>query len=89
MRRLFPPWAQKQRQAERETIRQVEKGHGRVETRELTRTIGLNDHLDWPHVGQVCRIERTRQIGDDLLAVAAALLTVGGLWLKKIVKPTF
>ncbi|MDP1804383.1 MAG: type II secretion system F family protein, partial [Acidimicrobiales bacterium] len=31
----------------------------------------------------------TTTTGYKLLAVAAALLTVGGLWLKKIVKPTF
>ena len=31
----------------------------------------------------------TTGTGYKLLAVAAALLTVGGLWLKKIVKPTF
>ena len=31
----------------------------------------------------------TTATGYKLLAVAAALLTVGGLWLKKIVKPTF
>jgi Flp pilus assembly protein TadB len=31
----------------------------------------------------------TTGTGYKLLAVAAALLAVGGLWLKKIVKPTF
>jgi Flp pilus assembly protein TadB len=31
----------------------------------------------------------TTGTGYKLLAVAAALLAVGGLWLRKIVKPTF
>lgn len=30
-------------------------GHGRVETRTLTRSAALNDWLDWPEVGQVLR----------------------------------
>lgn len=39
--------------------------HGdRVEFRQLVCTDKLNDDLDWPAVGQVCRIERTRRIGD-------------------------
>ena len=40
------------------------KGHDRLETRELTHTIGLNDHLNWPSVDGVCRMVRTRQVGD-------------------------
>jgi len=34
------------------------KGHGRLETRHLTSSSMLNDYLDWPHLGQVFRIER-------------------------------
>jgi hypothetical protein len=37
-----------------------DKGHGRRERRTLTSTIGLNRHLDWPQVGQVCRVVRER-----------------------------
>jgi predicted transposase YbfD/YdcC len=37
----------------------VSKGHGRLETRTLMTTTLLNDYLDWPHVAQVFRLERT------------------------------
>ena len=36
----------------------VDKGHGRIEQRTLRTTVALNAYLDFPHVGQVCRIER-------------------------------
>lgn len=36
------------------------QGHGRLERRELTSTISLNTHLNWPHVGQVCCVWRER-----------------------------
>lgn len=42
----------------------MDKGHGRLETRTLTSTAGLNHHLDWPHVGQVCRVVRERVTRD-------------------------
>jgi hypothetical protein len=29
----------------------------------LTSTLALNDYLDWPEVGQVFRVERTRMVG--------------------------
>jgi len=37
----------------------VSKGHGRLETRMLMTSTLLNDYLDWPHVAQVFRLERT------------------------------
>lgn len=37
----------------------VDKGHGRLETREIWTSSELNDYLDFPHVGQVFRIRRT------------------------------
>jgi len=37
----------------------VSKGHGRLETRMLMASSLLNDYLDWPHVAQVFRLERT------------------------------
>jgi predicted transposase YbfD/YdcC len=40
--------------------RTVEKGHGRLEIRELTVSSLLNDYLDWPGVQQVFRLERQR-----------------------------
>jgi predicted transposase YbfD/YdcC len=37
----------------------VEKGHGRLEVRQLVASCELNDYLDWPGLAQVLRIERT------------------------------
>jgi len=36
-------------------------GHGRIEHRYLTVSSHLNDYLDWPHLGQVFRIQRVVQ----------------------------
>lgn len=36
----------------------VEKGHGRIEIRRIWTSAALNDYLDFPHVGQVIRIDR-------------------------------
>jgi predicted transposase YbfD/YdcC len=41
------------------TATMLDKGHGRVEVRRLIASSELNDHLDWPHLAQVLRIERT------------------------------
>lgn len=68
--RLFPPWAQRERQSERQQVRTVDKGHGRLEIRTLTSTTALNDYLRWPGVQQVLRVEnetlrggtRTREV---------------------------
>jgi predicted transposase YbfD/YdcC len=38
----------------------VDKGHGRVETREIWLSDALNGYLDWPGVAQVFRLKRTR-----------------------------
>jgi hypothetical protein len=37
----------------------VDKGHGRLETREIWTSVELNDYVDFPHVGQVFCIRRT------------------------------
>ncbi len=39
----------------------VEKGHGRIEIRQLAVSRECVAHLDWPGAAQVCRIERTRE----------------------------
>lgn len=62
MRGTLAPYAQRQREQQQETASTIEKGHGRIERRTLTTTTGLNGHLDWPHVGQVCQIKRERTI---------------------------
>jgi predicted transposase YbfD/YdcC len=36
----------------------VDKAHGRLEERSLTASSLLNDYLDWPHLGQVFKLER-------------------------------
>jgi hypothetical protein len=45
---LFPPQHQT-----------TDKGHGRIETREIWASTELNGYLDFPHVGQVFCIRRT------------------------------
>lgn len=42
-----------------QVVSQVSKGHGRIEKRTLMVSTDLNDYLDWPHLAQVFRIERT------------------------------
>ena len=39
----------------------VEKGHGRIETRQVAVSRECVAHLGWPGAAQVCRIERTRE----------------------------
>lgn len=46
-----------------------------MEIRELTSTISLNDHLDWPHVGQVCSIYRERRQGETSSSETAYFVT--------------
>ncbi len=36
----------------------LDKGHGRIEKRVLTASVGLKDYLDWPYAQQVFRLER-------------------------------
>jgi predicted transposase YbfD/YdcC len=40
-------------------VSQVNKGHGRIEKRTIMVSADLNCYLDWPHLAQVFRIERT------------------------------
>jgi hypothetical protein len=60
--RLFPPYGQRQRDAERQTASTIDKGHGRRERRTLTSTTALNAYLKqqlgWSSVQQVFRITR-------------------------------
>lgn len=59
---IFPPKQQHEWQLDCQTIRTCDKGHGRLEIRELQSSTWLNDYLaDWPSVGQVFRLERTRK----------------------------
>ena len=56
----------------------LEKSRGRLERRRLTSTTVLNDYLDWPDVGQVCRLVReTTRAGEETTDVQYALTSVG------------
>jgi hypothetical protein len=47
---------------------ETEKGHGRIETRKIETSTSLNDYVKFPHVAQVCRIERiTWNLDGELL----------------------
>jgi hypothetical protein len=40
----------------------VSKGHGRLETRTLTRSTALRDYVDWPDLAQAFRLVRKRTL---------------------------
>ncbi len=48
---------------------------GRVEIRKLTATTMLNDYLDWPGVGQVCRIESEVKTGGETTCEVSYAIT--------------
>jgi len=50
-----PPWLPREKEAESQVHRSVEKGHGRLEKRTLESSHTLSDYVDWPSVGQVMR----------------------------------
>lgn len=64
MNRPFPPYTEQQRQAHLSVAETSNKGHGRRERRRLEASTRLAEHLDWPGVAQVCRIERWRTSGE-------------------------
>ena len=55
-----PPCTERQRQQQLDTDRTIEKGHGRVEIREIQVSDRLLGHLDWPGFSRAIRITRTR-----------------------------
>ena len=60
MTRPFPPYQQRQRGEQRHQAATLNKAHGRLERRTLTATTALNEHLNWPGVGQVFQVVRER-----------------------------
>ena len=46
------------------TAETLDKGHGRVEIRKIAVSAEAVPHLDWPGLGQIARLERTRWIGN-------------------------
>ena len=57
-----PPYTEHLRQQQLDKHRCVDKGHGRLEIREIEVSSRLDGHLDWPHFKQAIRIKRTRVI---------------------------
>jgi len=53
----------------------VEKGHGRIETRQVAVSRECVAHLNWPGAAQVCRIERTRERADMISHEIAYAIT--------------
>jgi hypothetical protein len=65
--RPFPPFAQRERQSDRQTASCADKGHGRIERRTIETTTALNDvlaTLGWSSVRQAFRITRERTTRD-------------------------
>jgi hypothetical protein len=56
----FPPYTEKQHRDHLSETKTFNKGHGRREQRQLEASTRLAEHLDWPGVAQVCRIQRWR-----------------------------
>lgn len=56
------PWERKRVAAERQTAAVTTKGHGRVETRTLTRSTALRDYVDWPDMAQAFKLVRKRTV---------------------------
>jgi predicted transposase YbfD/YdcC len=55
-----------------------DKGHGRIEWRQLEASTALAGYLDWPGAARVCRIERRRRIGSKESAeVVHAITSLG------------
>jgi predicted transposase YbfD/YdcC len=57
-----PPYTEHLRQQQLDKHRCVDKGHGRVEIREIEVSSRLDGYLDWPHFKQAIRIKRTRVV---------------------------
>jgi predicted transposase YbfD/YdcC len=55
-----PPWLPREKEAECQVYRSVDKGHGRLERRTLESSSSLSDYVDWPGVGQVMRRQYER-----------------------------
>ena len=63
--RAFPPYSERQRQAQLSEARSHAKEHGRIVTRHLQASTRLAGVLDWPGLAQTCRLERTTKRGGE------------------------
>ena len=57
------------------TAETLDKGHGRVEIRKIAVSAEAVPHLDWPGLGQIARLERTRWIGNKQSIEIVYLIT--------------
>lgn len=57
------------------TARSIEKGHGRIETRELTASSEIASYLGWPGLAQVARIRRTREVAGKVSRETVYIIT--------------
>jgi predicted transposase YbfD/YdcC len=65
MMRTLPPRQQRLAEAERQTARTVDKGHGRLEVRTLVASTQLDEeYLDFPGVKQCFKLTRKRTLRD-------------------------
>lgn len=55
----FPPYSERVRREATTEARQTKKGHGRLVKRHLQASQLLAEHLDWPGLQRVLRLERT------------------------------
>lgn len=53
----------------------MDKGHGRLEIRQIITTTALSGVLDWPEVGQVFELERVRVLKDKTEVEAVSGIT--------------
>jgi hypothetical protein len=69
-RPAFPPRQRARRAAEIDRACEVDKGHGRIETRTIEVTASLAEYLgsDWPGGAQVFRLTRVRKAGGKVEA---------------------
>jgi hypothetical protein len=58
----FPPRERRLVHGERQIASSTNKGHGRLETRVLISSTGLNSFLDWPFIAQAFKLTRTREL---------------------------
>jgi hypothetical protein len=68
------------------TAETLDKGHGRVEIRKIAVRAEAVPHLDWPGLGQIARLERTRWIGIVYLITSLAQGEAGPERLMELVR---
>src|SRR5215510_10403630 len=75
--RPFPPYTEKQRQAQLTEASTKTKEHGRRVSRHLQASTRVVPHLAWPGAAQVCRLERiTRRNGKKMREVHYAITSL-------------